>query len=69
MSRRFQFSLRWLFLAMLVVAAFFGGAAWQRRQMQLKLRRNERQMEKMTQQTRSAVNEIEALRRSLGENE
>jgi hypothetical protein len=30
MSRRFQFSLRWLFVAMLVVAAFFGGAAWQR---------------------------------------
>jgi hypothetical protein len=25
MSRRFQFSLKWLFVAMLVVAAFFAG--------------------------------------------
>jgi hypothetical protein len=25
MSRQFQFSLKWLFVAMLVVAAFFGG--------------------------------------------
>jgi hypothetical protein len=25
MSRRFQFSLKWLFVAMMAVAAFFGG--------------------------------------------
>ena len=31
MSRRFQFSLKWLFVAILVVAAFFGGMAVQRR--------------------------------------
>ena len=31
MSRRFQFSLRALLVAMLVVAAFFGGMALQRR--------------------------------------
>jgi hypothetical protein len=31
MSRRFQFSLKWLFVAMLVVAAFFGGMAVERR--------------------------------------
>jgi len=31
MSRRFQFSLKWLFVAMLVVAAFFGGMSLQRR--------------------------------------
>jgi hypothetical protein len=31
MSRWFQFSLKWLFVAMLVVAAFFGGMAIQRR--------------------------------------
>jgi hypothetical protein len=30
MSRRFQFSLKWLFVAMLVVAAFFGGMVLQR---------------------------------------
>ena len=30
MSRRFQFSLKTLLVVMLVVAAFFGGAAWQR---------------------------------------
>lgn len=31
MSRRFQFSLKWLFVAMLVVGAFFGGMALQKR--------------------------------------
>jgi hypothetical protein len=31
MSRRFQFSLRALFVAMLFVAAFFGGMAMQQR--------------------------------------
>jgi hypothetical protein len=30
MSRRFQFSLRWLFFATLVVAAFFGGIRFER---------------------------------------
>jgi hypothetical protein len=30
MPRRFQFSLKWLFVAMLVVAAFFGGMVAQR---------------------------------------
>jgi hypothetical protein len=30
MSRRFQFSLRWLFVAMLAVACFFGGIRFER---------------------------------------
>jgi hypothetical protein len=30
MSRRFQFSLRWLFVAMLAVACFFGGIHFER---------------------------------------
>jgi hypothetical protein len=30
MSRRFQFSLKWLFVVMLVVAAFFGGVEFGR---------------------------------------
>lgn len=30
MSRRFQFSLKWLFVAMLVVGAFFGGIHFER---------------------------------------
>jgi hypothetical protein len=30
MPRRFQFSLKWLFVAILVVAALFGGMAIQR---------------------------------------
>jgi hypothetical protein len=30
MSRRFQFSLKWLFVAMLVGAAFFGGINFER---------------------------------------
>lgn len=33
MRSRFQFSLKWLFVAMLVVAAFFTGASWQKRTM------------------------------------
>ncbi|HEV7224718.1 MAG TPA: hypothetical protein VGN42_18550 [Pirellulales bacterium] len=31
MPRRFQFSLKTLLVAILVVAAFFGGVEWQRR--------------------------------------
>ena len=30
MSRRFQFSLKWLFVAMLTVACFFGGIRLER---------------------------------------
>jgi hypothetical protein len=30
MSRRFQFSLKWLFVAMLAVACFFGGIRFER---------------------------------------
>jgi hypothetical protein len=30
MSRRFQFSLRWLFVAMMAVACFFGGIRFER---------------------------------------
>ena len=30
MRRRFQFSLKWMFVAMLAVATFFGGMAVQR---------------------------------------
>jgi hypothetical protein len=30
MSRRFQFSLKWLFVAMLAVACFFGGVRFER---------------------------------------
>ena len=30
MSRRFQFSLKWLFVAMLAVACFFGGIHFER---------------------------------------
>jgi hypothetical protein len=30
MSRWFQFSLKWLFVAMLVVGAFFGGIRFER---------------------------------------
>lgn len=54
---------------MLVVAAFFGGAAWQRRQTELKLWRNERQMKEMAQQTRTAINEIEVLKRRFGDDD
>lgn len=62
-----QFTLRALLAAMLFVAAFFGGAAWQRGQTGLKLWRNEQRMQKMERTTQAAVNEAEALRRRMAE--
>lgn len=38
MTRRFQFSLKWLFVAMLVVAAFFTGIRFERERLRAKLR-------------------------------
>ena len=35
MSRRFQFSLQWLFVAMLAVACFFGGIRFERERRRL----------------------------------
>jgi hypothetical protein len=65
--RRFQFSLRTLLVVTLVVAAFFGGAAWQRGQTELKLWRTEQKLEKALLAERAAVSESEALRRRLDE--
>jgi hypothetical protein len=55
MSRRFQFSLRALLVAMLVVAAFFGGMAIQEKIASFQRSQREKDLEEVIRQLREQV--------------
>ena len=63
--RRPQFSLKTLLWLMLVVAAFFGGSAWQQQKLQDKLRASEETEKQLRQSQKTLLQRNHAYAREV----
>ena len=65
MTRRYQFSLKWLFVAILVVAAFFGGMVVQRESDSRKLNEQSAKIRDLKEKERTAADVLRSMPNEL----